>query len=184
MAWWESKVIPTLFERLLVVTCHNNSANTGGIQWMTYFIVKFTIWLNLEIIRFLPAAGRYLNPKLQLNVNEMLWNNDGVVLKPFFNILEKSYFCIFGKKPSCHRVEELLKWNFLMQMTVRVSSIHAFHTKLFESIYWPEMDWKPTMDHSFSTYGKSSEKITFVTSWYAHLNIRIGVRNYYDKLLW
>lgn len=52
----------------------------------------------MEIIWFLPAAGHYLNPKLQLNVNEMLCNNDGVVLKPFFNILEKSYFCIFGNK--------------------------------------------------------------------------------------
>ena len=33
--------------------------------------------------------------------------------------------------------------------------------------------WGTIRDHSFSTYAKFSEKITFLTHWYAHVRVRI-----------
>ena len=76
-----------------------------------------------------------------------------------FQLFTKELFCIFA--------------SICYTLTIYIKNLH--HTCLDGSWirHWTKLYLLQVRDHSFSTYVKFSEKLTFFTPWYVHVRVRI-----------
>ena len=121
----------------------------------------------------------------------MRWRKVKVLSWMFMKFHQRS---IFELKPKYQLCDQRISWilsDFEHFITIGVLLLNviwkAFCDKvlqnMFQSIRLLKIIKNNTWDHSFSTYAKFCEKLTFLTSGYAHVCVRIrgeayqGIRN-------
>ena len=64
-------------------------------------------------------------------------------------------------------------WKFFIEIVKNKSLVMLLSLTIQRYLTWRLSFWKYSWVHSFSTYAKCSEKLTFLVPWYAHSCVRI-----------
>ena len=127
------------------------------LTWLTIWLL---MWLTS--IQFQIAKKNHFHKELYWKTCMMLLSHKNIYLDSLTVIIQGIYstFMFLHQKPKKTPNVNLrnLQWKF------HVFTIFSFW-KILPQIFM--------RDHSFSTYAKFPEKLTFLTDWYAHLPVRI-----------